>query len=291
VASSSSRVTASRSPSGTCEPAAGKRVSPSAGGGYEPRRVAAAVLDWWALAGVTALLDEPGRAAAPAASDPVAAPTTASRPAAPRQGGERAGGARAIADAAGSLDALRAALEVFDGCPLKQTATRLCFADGVPEARLMLIGEAPGAEEDRQGLPFVGPSGQLLDRMLAAVGLDRTQVWITNAIFWRPPGNRPPSGTEIAICQPFLERQIELLGPALIMFAGGLAARALLGIEEGVTKARGRGFAYTTRDGRIIPARVMFHPAYLLRQPLQKRFAWRDLLQARAELDRLTAAV
>lgn len=260
-------------------------MSPSAGAAHDPRRVAAAVLDWWALAGVTALLDEPGRTVAPVASDAVAVSTIA-RPAAPRPGG-----AQALADAATSLDALRAALETFDGCRLKQTATRLCFADGAPDARLMLIGEAPGAEEDRQGRPFVGPSGQLLDLMLAAVGLDRKQVWITNAVFWRPPGNRPPSGAEIAACQPFLERQIELLGPALILFVGGLAARALLGIEEGVTKARGRGFTYTARDGRIIPARVMFHPAYLLRQPLQKRFAWRDLLQARAELDRQAGAV
>src|SRR5262249_45833990 len=153
------------------------------------------------------------------------------------------------------------------------TATRLCFADGSQQARLMLIGEAPGVEEDRQGKPFVGQSGQLLDRMLATVGLDRTLVYITNCIFWRPPGNRAPTADEIAICQPFLERQIELLGPDLILFLGGTAARVLLGLEEGVTRLRGRRYVHRAGE-REIPARVTFHPAYLLRQPIQKRLVW-----------------
>ena len=146
----------------------------------------------------------------------------------------------------------------------------------------MLIGEAPGAEEDRLGKPFVGPSGQLLDRMLAAIGLDRRTVWITNIIFWRPPGNRPPTATEIAVCQPFLERQIELMRPERLLFLGGSAARGLLEVTEGVTKLRGRPYTYQPADGPPIPAAITFHPAYLLRQPAQKRLVWRDLLSAAA---------
>ncbi|HET6468191.1 MAG TPA: uracil-DNA glycosylase [Geminicoccaceae bacterium] len=177
------------------------------------------------------------------------------------------------------------ALEGFDGCPLKATATRLCFADGNRAARVMLIGEAPGAEEDRQGRPFVGTSGQLLDRMLAAIGLGRGEVYITNTIFWRPPGNRAPTAAEIATCQPFLERQIELLRPAVLVLVGGSAARALLGRDEGVTRLRGRRFEYRTdENSAAIPTLVMLHPAYLLRQPMEKRNAWRDLLQLRAML-------
>jgi uracil-DNA glycosylase family 4 len=193
--------------------------------------------------------------------------------------------AREIAAACTSLAELEAALATFDGCGLRETALSLCFADGNPNARLMLIGEAPGAEEDRQGKPFVGASGKLLDRMLATIGLDRGSVYITNVIYWRPPGNRSPTQAEIAACQPFLERQIALLEPALIVFVGGIAARALLGVNEGVTKLRGRRFTYVAQDGRSIPAMVMFHPAYLLRTPAQKRLAWRDLLAIRSQLD------
>jgi len=193
--------------------------------------------------------------------------------------------AREIAAACGSLHELEAALATFDGCGLRETALNLCFADGNPQARVMLIGEAPGAEEDRQGKPFVGASGKLLDRMLATIGLDRRSVYITNVIYWRPPGNRSPTQAEIAACQPFLERQIALLKPDLIVFVGGIAARALLGVNEGVTKLRGRRFTYVTQDGTSIPAMVMFHPAYLLRQPAQKRLAWRDLLAIRNQLD------
>jgi DNA polymerase len=187
-----------------------------------------------------------------------------------------------------SLGELEAELARFDGCPLRETAIKLCFADGSPDAPIMLIGEAPGAEEDRQGRPFVGQSGQLLDRMLATIGLDRTTVYITNVIYWRPPGNRAPTAAEIAACQPFLERQIELLRPRLIIFAGGIAARALLGLKEGVTRLRGRRFNYPLADGTRIPCLVMFHPAYLLRQPAQKRFAWRDLLAIRRLWESLT---
>jgi DNA polymerase len=196
-----------------------------------------------------------------------------------------AASAREIAASCRDLAMLEAAVGAFDGCALKETALNLCFADGGSDAEVMLIGEAPGAEEDRLGKPFVGQSGQLLDRMLATIGLQRGSVYITNVIYWRPPGNRSPTQAEIAACQPFLERQIELLQPKVILFLGGIAARGLLGVKEGVTKLRGRRFVYTTADGARIPAMVTFHPAFLLRQPTQKRLAWRDLLALRRALD------
>ena len=183
---------------------------------------------------------------------------------------------------------LKAAVSGCTACALHKSRTQTVFGVGDEDADWMLIGEAPGAEEDRQGKPFVGPSGQLLDRMLAAVGLDRTAVWITNLLFWRPPGNRPPTTTEVAICQPFLERQIELLAPRLILFLGGSAAKALLDVSEGVTKLRGRRFGYQPAGAPApIPAFVTFHPAYLLRQPLHKRLVWRDLLTLKEELEQL----
>lgn len=248
---------------------------------------AAAWLDWYSAMGVTEIEAE--------VDDP---PSRLPTPPPPQQSaklvrGEQSGvlTAREIAARCGTLDELRAALEDFDGCALRQTATRLCFADGSPDARIMLIGEAPGSEEDRLGRPFVGKSGQLLDRMLATIALDRTQVWITNVIFWRPPGNRAPTPAEIAICQPFLERQIEIIRPDLMVFVGGIAARALLGREEGVTRLRGRRYSYGNEGlPRPIPALVMFHPAYLLRQPLNKAFAWRDLLTIRSWLAELKPA-
>jgi uracil-DNA glycosylase len=235
--------------------------------------------------------DQPAAAAARRASPAAIAPpmqrAATARPAAAvlQTAAAVAQSARELAAACTSLAELEAALATFDGCGLRETALSLCFADGNPEARLMLIGEAPGAEEDRQGKPFVGASGKLLDRMLATIGLDRGSVYITNVIYWRPPGNRSPTQAEIAACQPFLERQIVLLEPALIVFVGGIAARALLGVNEGVTKLRGRRFTYVAQDGRSIPAMVMFHPAYLLRTPAQKRLAWRDLLAIRSQLD------
>ncbi len=196
-----------------------------------------------------------------------------------------AASAREIAAACHDLAMLEAAVGAFDGCALKETALNLCFADGGPDAEVMLIGEAPGAEEDRLGKPFVGQSGKLLDKMLATIGLQRGSVYITNVIYWRPPGNRSPTQAEIAACQPFLERQIELLKPKVIVFLGGIAARGLLGVKEGVTKLRGRRFVYAAADGTRMPAMVTFHPAFLLRQPGQKRLAWRDLLTLRRALD------
>jgi uracil-DNA glycosylase len=202
-----------------------------------------------------------------------------------RSRGSVVASARELAAGCRSVAEIEEALRTFDGCALRETALHLCLADGNPAAEVMLIGEAPGAEEDRQGKPFVGPSGQLLDRMLAAIGLDRTKVYITNSIYWRPPGNRTPTAAEIAACQPFLERQIELVRPKLMVFVGGIAARALLGIGEGVTKLRGRRLLYPLADGSALPAMVIFHPAYLLRQAAHKRLAWRDLLAIRRLLD------
>jgi DNA polymerase len=193
--------------------------------------------------------------------------------------------ARTLAAAARSLPELAEALAAFDGCPLKRTATNLVFADGNPEARIMLIGEAPGADEDRLGKPFVGVSGQLLDRMLAGVGLDRRSAYITNIIFWRPPGNRPPTAAEVAACLPFVERHIELVMPELLVLLGAPSTQTLLARSDGISRLRGRWFPYQTAGmANPVPAMPTYHPAYLLRQPAQKRAAWRDWL---AILDRL----
>jgi DNA polymerase len=191
-----------------------------------------------------------------------------------------------LARAANSLAELKAALEAFEGCRLKDTATNLVFADGNPAARVMIVGEAPGADEDRIGRPFVGVSGQLLDRMLAQVGLDRGSVYITNILFWRPPGNRTPTAAEIAACLPFVERHIELVDPAILVLAGAASAKTLLARNEGITKLRGRWLLYESAGmTRPIPAMAIYHPAFLLRQPAQKRDAWRDLLSIRDKLD------
>lgn len=252
------------------------------------RRAVAAWSDWYVRMGVLDPVVDAGSALLRTAPQTAAPPRVTSEPPAarrtPQRDGERVQHARALAASCRSLADIAAALESFEGCSLKQTATRLCFSDGSADARLMLIGEAPGAEEDRQGRPFVGPSGQLLDRMLAAIGLDRRKVWITNIVFWRPPGNRAPTTAEVAVCQPFVERQIELLQPRRLLFLGGSAARGLLEVTEGVTRLRGRPFVYQPAKGEPIPAAIMFHPAYLLRQPLQKRLAWRDLLTLRRQL-------
>jgi uracil-DNA glycosylase len=196
--------------------------------------------------------------------------------------------AHALARAARSLEELREALMAFDGCPLKDTATNLVFADGNPESRVMIVGEAPGADEDRDGRPFVGVSGQLLDRMLAQIGLDRSSVYITNIIFWRPPGNRQPTTGEVAACLPFVERHIELANPEILLLAGGASAKTLLARNEGIMRLRGRWFLYESIGmSRPIPALPTFHPAFLLRQPAQKREAWRDLLTLSEKLGEL----
>jgi uracil-DNA glycosylase family 4 len=192
--------------------------------------------------------------------------------------------ARAAAARAATLDDLRTMLDGFDGCALKNTAKQLVFADGNPRARVMFVGEAPGREEDLEGLPFVGRSGQLLDRMMAAIGLDRSGAYIANVIPWRPPGNRTPTPQETAICLPFIRRQIELADPDVLVCLGNPSAQTLLGVKDGIMKTRGRWFAYHTGT-REIRAIATFHPAYLLRQPLQKRLAWRDFLAIKQALD------
>lgn len=183
--------------------------------------------------------------------------------------------AREIAPTAASLEELRTLLDRFDGCALKATATRLVFADGNPQAKIMFVGEAPGRDEDLEGLPFVGRSGKLLDLMMAAVGLDRTSVYIANIIPWRPPGNRDPSPQETQICLPFIRRQIELVDPDVLVCLGKPSSQAVLDLKDGIMKTRGKWFDYDTGK-RKIRAMATFHPAYLLRQPIYKRLAWQD---------------
>ena len=193
--------------------------------------------------------------------------------------------ARGLAGAARTVTELAEALAAFDGCPLKQTATNLVFADGNPSARIMIIGEAPGGDEDRLGKPFVGVSGQLLDRMLGWIGLDRNNVYISNVLFWRPPGNRQPTPAEISACLPFVERHIELVSPEVLLLVGGASAKTLLARNDGITKLRGRWFQFETAGmPRPISALPTYHPAFLLRQPAQKREAWRDLLTLQQRL-------
>jgi uracil-DNA glycosylase family 4 len=192
--------------------------------------------------------------------------------------------ARDTARNAASLEALRGMLEKFEGCALRVTAKQLVFADGNPQARVMFVGEAPGREEDLEGLPFVGRSGKLLDRMLTAIGLNRTTAYIANIVPWRPPGNRTPTPQESQICLPFMRRQIELADPDVLVCLGGPAAAALLGVKDGIKRTRGKWFSYDTGT-REIRAIATFHPAYLLRSPLEKRFAWRDFLAIKKALD------
>ncbi len=265
---------------------------------------AADALRWWVEAGVDLAIDETPHdrfaesaakaAARPAAAEPARqasaalAASSAGQPAPPRVApgtaatpiaapDEAARSAHEIAAAARDLDELRNALSGFEGCGLKTTATQLVFADGSPNAQIMLVGEAPGADEDRLGRPFVGRAGQLLDRMLASIGLDRTKVYIANVVPWRPPGNRTPTPQETAICLPFMRRQIALVNPRLLVFLGASATQTLLGTKDGIIRARGVWRDYAGDDGETIKALPMFHPAYLLRQPAAKRQAWADL--------------
>ena len=214
---------------------------------------------------------------------PTATRSAAMPPIAPTSPDAAVMAARDMARNAASLDELRAVLGRFEGCALRATATQLVFADGNPQAKVMLVGEAPGRDEDIEGLPFVGRSGKLLDRMLAAIGLDRSSVYIANIVPWRPPGNRTPTPQEVQICLPFILRQIELVDPDILVCLGGPSAQALLGIKEGITKTRGRWFTFHT-GRRYIRAMPTFHPAFLLRSPLQKRFAWRDFLAIKKAL-------
>ncbi len=194
-------------------------------------------------------------------------------------------GAWDLASKCASIAELEQAVRAFEGCPLKQTATNTVFAGGNPDAKIMFIGEAPGADEDRQGTPFVGRSGQLFDKMASSIGLDRTNIYITNIVFWRPPGNRNPSTSEIAVCLPFVERHIELVGPDILVPLGGPAAKTLLGVQQGITRLRGKWFSYQTSNiAAPIDVLPFFHPAYLLRSPAHKRESWQDLLTLKDRL-------
>jgi DNA polymerase len=251
-------------------------------------------LNWLIEAGADeAVAGEPvNRLAAKAAAVaplpvPAARPAPARAPAPVAPDGDSIGGAMAAAAAATSLAELQAALESFEGCALKRTATNTVFADGVPHARVMLIGEAPGRDEDRIGKPFVGRAGQLLDKMLASIGLDRkTNAYITNVINWRPPDNRDPTPEEAAACLPFLRRHIELADPAVIILLGAVAARHVVGISDGIMKLRGRWLEYRVGE-HMVPLMPTLHPAYLLRQPAHKKLAWRDLQAVRDKIQAL----
>ena len=280
----------------------------------------ASLLDWYAAMGVDAALEEPAAAWDAAPPDPRAwlrsalvpsdptAPTgpTGTRDPTPHSPARRpsptvappvgvvgsdqvAADARSAAAGAETLEQLEAAVRSFEGCPLKKTATNTVFADGTSAASVMIIGEAPGAEEDRQGKPFVGPAGRLLDLMLGAIGLKRSEsAYITNVLPWRPPGNRQPNASELATCLPFCERHIALMKPRLIIMAGGTAAKALMGTNQGIMRLRGRWTELSVPGvAAPIPAMPLYHPAFLLRQPAAKRDAWRDLVQVKVRLGEL----
>lgn len=261
---------------------------------HEDQAALESLVEWWGEMGVETLPALPEQARAPAAPQsnqarqtPATQQPTAT-PAAARAAGFGAVGAEdggALAAAAGDLDALKSALEGFNGCALKATATQLVFARGNPKARVMIVGEAPGRDEDAQGSPFVGKAGQLLDKMLGAIGLDETSAYISNLVFWRPPGNRKPTDEEIEICRPFAERHIELVKPDILVLAGGISAQALLRARTGITSLRGRWAEYKLPDGTVIPTLPIFHPAFLLRRPQEKAKAWADLLSLKAKLE------
>ena len=265
-----------------------------------PRDAALALLRWQLAMGADEAIDAAAlnRLAPPlAAPEPRAPPPARPLPqpiaVAPPEAfanwlAEAAQSARLLAAQADTVAALAAAVASFEACPLKRTATNTVFADGDPAAAVMIVGEAPGADEDRVGKPFVGRAGQLLDRMLAAVALDRERVQITNVIYWRPPGNRKPTAAEIASCLPFVLRHVALSRPKVLVLAGGTAASALLPVTDGITKLRGRWFDLAIPGlAAAVPTLPMFHPAFLLRAPERKREAWRDLLALKARLEQL----
>ena len=258
-----------------------------------PRQDIAALLRWYVDQGLDEVIgDEPvDRFAAPppapaaAASTPEQAPTPirtpppAARAPVPLESPQLVEDARALAERCASLADLEAAVRAFEGCALKRTAKNTVFADGTPGAPVMIVGEAPGADEDRLGKPFVGVSGQLMDRMMEAIGLTRLGgFYITNILFWRPPGNRTPTLAEQAMCLAFTRRHIELARPKLLVLAGGVAAKAVLDTTEGIMRLRGKWASYRLGDGTELPTMPTFHPAYLLRTPASKRQSWQDLL-------------
>ena len=276
-------------------------TSPATPPKFDDRDAALGLLRWYVDMGADeAIAAEPVNRFAPAPAVVAAAPPSPPRrqaapavAAAPPKAlieslAEAAQSARRLAAGAETVAALAALIAGFDGCGLKRTATNTVFADGNPAAPVMIIGEGPGADEDRLGRPFVGRAGQLLDRMLAAIGLDRQSVLVTNVVYWRPPGNRTPTTAEIASCLPFVLRHIALVRPKILVLAGATAAGALLPGGQGITRLRGRWFDLEIPGlAEPMPTLPMFHPSFLLRTPERKREAWRDLLALRARLDEL----
>jgi len=270
---------------------------------------AAALLRWYVEQGVDEAVGEepidrfaapaPVAAAAAAPATPVRPPTPLRTPSpatppppprapVPLESPQLVEDARALAERCNTLAELEAAVRGFEGCALKRTAKNTVFADGTPGAPVMIVGEAPGADEDRLGKPFVGVSGQLMDRMMAAIGLGRDGgFYITNILFWRPPGNRTPSTAEQGMCLAFTRRHIELARPKVLVLAGGVAVKAVLDTTEGITRLRGKWTSYTLSDGTAIPTMPTFHPAYLLRTPASKRQSWQDLLAIDKKLKEL----
>jgi len=263
---------------------------------------ALSVLQWYIEAGVDETI---GEAPVDRFATPFPAPLASAPPAPPSPSSARAAmpplakktpapvaaepafAAREQASAAKNLTELEALVRKFDGCPLKTTAKHTCFADGAPDSAVMFIGEAPGRDEDLSGTPFVGRAGQLLDRMLAAIGRDRSSAYISNIVYWRPPGNRNPTPAEAAACRPFTERQIELVRPKILVLLGGAAAKHLLDTTTGIMRLRGKWTSYTPPGSTPIKTMATFHPAYLLRQPGQKKLAWRDFQQIARALEEL----
>jgi DNA polymerase len=243
------------------------------------RQTVQALLDWYAAMGVDEAIGEQPVDCFAALSPPHARPG-------PRPVAGKAApfdGATGMAEVL-TLAELETLVAAFEGCPLKRTAKSLCFARGREDARLMLIGEAPGRDEDLSGKPFVGRAGQLLDRMLEAIGLAEEHVYITNTVYWRPPGNRTPTPAEVEACAPFVARQIELLSPDVLVLLGGAAAKTILGTTEGIMRLRGKWLTYSC-GGRDIATLATLHPAYLLRTPEDKRLVWRDLLMIKERLE------
>jgi DNA polymerase len=267
-----------------------------------PREDLAALLRWYVDQGLDETIGEeaidrlapvaPTLVAATApparAPTPLRTPVAPPRAPVPLESPQLVEDARALAERCTSLAELEAAVRAFEGCALKRTAKNTVFADGTPGAPVMIVGEAPGADEDRLGKPFVGVSGQLMDRMMAAVGLTREGgFYITNILFWRPPGNRTPTLAEQAMCLAFTRRHIELAAPKLLILAGGVAAKAVLDTTDGIMRLRGKWASYRLGDGTELPTMPTFHPAYLLRTPASKRQSWQDLLAIDRKLKEL----
>jgi DNA polymerase len=256
-----------------------------------------ALLQWYLEAGVDECIDDAPRdyfvqpaivasVGAPAQSTPQAAQAKPAQAPLHHNASAASATARELADRCTTLAELEEAVRAFEGCAIKRTANKTVFSDGNPAAKVMIIGEAPGAQEDMQGIPFCGPSGALLDKMLASIGLDRSCVYISNTVFWRPPGNRQPLPEETAACLPFVEKHIALINPSLLILAGGTAAITLLRSDLSISRLRGKFYEYTNPYlGTPVQTALTYHPSYLLRTPAHKRAAWQDLLMMKAFME------